>query len=313
MPPSSAARPTAVPPGSHRRPTRRGALAMLGVLLAAALVAAGCGAQETGPAPETIRIGLVPNQAPEKVQAEYEPLKAYMERELGKKVELDVPTSYTATVEAMVNDRIDVALFGGLTYVQARERAEIEPLVTDINPETGTTKYRSAIIVPAESDIRSVDQIKGKTFAFGSTSSTSGSLYPSIMLMAAGIDYRTDLGRTTYTGGHDAAAAAVASGKVDAGGLERRILQRLERDGTVDGSKVREIEVSEPIEGYPWVVRESLDPELRDQIAEAFLTMKDPKLLDLLHAKGFERVSASDYDPIEKSARELDLLTPAEG
>lgn len=269
--------------------------------------AAGCGGN-AGADANTLRIALVPNLAPADVQAEYDPLAKYLEQKLGVHVQLTVPTSYPAVVEAMANDHVDLALFGGLTYVQARQRADVTPLVTDINPETGTTKYDSLIIVPAQSDIHRVEQLKGKTFAFGSVSSTSGSLYPSLMLDQAGIDYRQDI-KAIYTDGHDATAAAVAGGKVDGGGLEGRILRRLIDDGTVDGSQIRVIKTSAPIEGYPWVVNNSVDPALRERITKAFLELKDPKLLDLLHVKGYARVKPSDYDFIQKKADELGLLT----
>jgi phosphonate transport system substrate-binding protein len=281
------------------------------MLLAAALLAvalAGCGAGASAGA-DTLRVGLIPNQNPEKVEAQYEPLEEYLSEDLGMDVELSVPTSYNAVVEAMASEKLDLAYFGGLTYVQARERADVKPLVTEINPETGTTRYGSVIIVPAESGIREVEELEGKTFAFGSVSSTSGSLYPSIMLDRAGIDYRTDLGEKIYTGGHDAAAQAVANGRVDAGGLEDRILHDLQEKGVIQEGAVRVIARSEPIEGYPWVVRESLPDELEEEIANAFIDIEDPELLDLLRAEGYERVDAEDYDYVEEQARKLDLLT----
>lgn len=182
------------------------------------------------------------------------------------------------------------------------------PLVTEIKPHTGTTKYHSVIIVPADSEIRRVEELRGKTFAFGSVSSTSGSLYPAIMLREAGIDYRTDLKEKIYTGGHDATAQAVAGGRVDAGGLERRIFYDLREEGAIPEHSVRIIETSAPIEGYPWVVCSALPDELEERIAEAFLDIEDPKLLDLLRADGYARVDAGDYDYIEKKARELGLL-----
>lgn len=287
--------------------------------LALALAAApGCGERgQAGKGGEAARgaegaalgVALVPNQDPEKVRAEYQPLREYLERRLGTRVELDVPTSYPAVVEAMANDKLDLALFGGLTYVQARERARVSPLVTDINPETGTTKYDSVIIVRADSPVRRVEDLRGKDFAFGSVSSTSGSLYPALVLRQAGIDYRSELGHFTYTGGHDATAAAVASGKVEAGGLEGRILRRLIEKGAIDGSKVRQIASSDPIEGYPWVVRDALPAGLRRKIADAFLSLRDPKLLGLLNARGYAPVKPSDYDSVEASARELGLIT----
>jgi phosphonate transport system substrate-binding protein len=256
-----------------------------------------------------LQVGLIPNQNPEEVEAQYQPLEDYLKEELGREVVVSVPTTYNAVVEAMVSDELDLAYFGGLTYVQARERADVHPVFTEINPETGTTKYRSLIIVPADSDIEEVEDIEGQTFAFGSVSSTSGSLYPSIMLDQAGIDYRTDLEEVVYTGGHDATAQAVANGRVAAGGLEDRILYDLQEEGIVEEGSVRVIEESEPIEGYPWVVRDDLPDETEQEITDAFLGIEDPELLDLLRAEGYERVEASDYDYVEEQARKLDLLT----
>ena len=282
------------------------------VLLAMLLVvAAGCGGAsgEASGAQEPLRVGLVPNQNPEKVEAEYAPLGDYLSEELGTEVELSVPASYNAVVEAMASGELDLAYFGGLTYVQARERAAVHPLVAEINPRTHDTTYRSVIIVPSGSPVREVAELRGEDFAFGSVSSTSGSLYPSIMLEDAGIDYRTDLGETTYTGGHDATAQAVAGGRVDAGGIEDRILYRLQEEGVIEEGSVRVIEESEPIEGYPWVVRDDLPDDLEGALANAYLNMEDEELLDLLGAEGYERVEAGDYDYVEEQARELDLLT----
>jgi phosphonate transport system substrate-binding protein len=286
-----------------------------GMLVYAAmlLLLAGCGGNSQGESseapPEALRVGLVPNQNPEKVEAEYTPFGDYLSEQLGREVELFVPTSYNAVVEAMANDELDLAYFGGLTYVQARERANVSPLVTEINPRTGDTTYHSLIIVPANSDIQEVSELEGETFAFGSVSSTSGSLYPAITLRDGGIDYRTDLEEKIYTGGHDATAQAVANGRVAGGGIEDRILYRLQDEGTVEEGSVRAIEESDPIEGYPWVVRDNLSEDLKEEITQAFLDIEDPVLLDLLRAAGYERVEAEDYDYVEEQARELDLLT----
>jgi phosphonate transport system substrate-binding protein len=96
---------------------------------------------------------------------------------------------------------------------------------------------------------------------------------------------------------------------VDAGGLEARILYSLEEEGVIEEGSVRVIRESEPIEGYPWVARSALPDGLREDIANAYLGMRDPELLDLLRAEGYERVEASDYDYVEEQARKLDLLT----
>ena len=286
-------------------------LSKLVMITVVAVVLAGCGGGGGGGAAsgdEPLQVGLIPNENPEEVEAQYQPLEDYLKKELGREVELSVPTTYNAVVEAMVSGELDLAYFGGLTYVQARQRADVHPLFTEVNPRTGTTKYRSVIIVPADSDIEKVEELEGKDFAFGSVSSTSGSLYPSIMLNQAGIDYRTDLGEVVYTGGHDTTAQAVANGRVAAGGLEDRILYGLQEDGIIGKDKVRVIEESDPIEGYPWVVRDALSDKDEQALTDAFLGIEDPKLLDLLRAEDYQKVQASDYDYVEEQARKLDLI-----
>ena len=275
--------------------------------LAVALASCGGGASD-----ETLRVGLIPNQNPEEVEAEYQPLEGYLSEEIGRDVEVSVPATYNAVVEALVSGELDMAYFGGLTYVQARQRADVSPLVTEVNPRTGTTKYHSLIITPTDSDIENVEDVESRDFAFGSVSSTSGSLYPSIMLKQAGIDYRTDLAEFTYTGGHDTTAQSVANGRVDAGGLEDRIFYDLRDEGTIDENAVRVVAESEPIEGYPWVVRDDLPDEDKEALASAYLNMEDPELLDLMRAESYERVTADDYDYTEKQARALDLLAEPE-
>ncbi|CAN5591836.1 putative selenate ABC transporter substrate-binding protein [soil metagenome] len=279
------------------------------VCVAALAVVFGAGCGGGSGEEDVLQIGMIPNQNPEEVEAQYEPLGEYLSEELDMEVEVSVPTGYPAVVEAMASDRLDLAHFGGLTYVQAKERTEVEPLGTEINTYTGTTNYRSLIIVPADSDIEDVSELEGETFAFGSVSSTSGSLYPSIMLDEAGIDYRTDLEETVYTGGHDATAQAVVNGSVAAGGIEDRILYDLQREGIVEEDAVRTIGESEDVEGYPWAVRSDMDDGLKEEIADAFVAIEDPELLDLFRAEGFERVEDSDYDYVDEQARELDLLT----
>ncbi len=289
-------------------------LSLLVMLAVVAAILSGCGGggggggggSASGDAP--LRVGLIPNENPEEVEAQYQPLEDYLKKELGREVELSVPTTYNAVVEAMVSGELDLAYFGGLTYVQARQRADVHPLFTEVNPRTGTTKYRSVIIVPADSDVEKVEDLEGEDFAFGSVSSTSGSLYPSIMLNQAGLDYRTDLGEVVYTGGHDTTAQAVANGRVAAGGLEDRILYDLQEEGIIGKDKVRVIQESDPIEGYPWVVRDDLADKDEQALTEAYLNIEDPELLDLLRAEDYEKVKASDYDYVEEQARKLDLL-----
>jgi phosphonate transport system substrate-binding protein len=259
--------------------------------------------------PATLRVGLIPNQAPDRIRAQYQPFGEYLSKRLGMPVELFVATDYAGVVEALASDRLDIAYFGGVTYVQAERRANLYPIVTEVDRETGTVKYYSAIIVPADSSLQTVAEIKGKRFAFGDISSTSGSLYPRIMLDRAGIGDFNNPQYFTYTGGHDATVLAVANHAVDAGGVERRIMNRLFESGQADPGSVRIVQ-EELVLGYPWCVRAALDPKLVERITTAFLEMDDPELLRLMRAERFARVSAQDYEEIRREAARVGLLGP---
>jgi phosphonate transport system substrate-binding protein len=265
-------------------------------------------ANNSGDQPSVFRIGLIPNQNPDTVKAQYSSFKTYMEKTLGIPVELYVPQNYAAVVQSMVKDQIDMAYFGGLTYVQAKQQADIYPIVTEIDNTTDTIYYTSVIIVPANSPIKNVADIKGKSFAFGDISSTSGSLYPRIMLDQAGITVPQDLKEVKYTGGHDLTAKAVQDGVVDAGGLEERILNRLIATGKIDKTKIRIIKQSDPIPGYPWVVRSTLNKTFVTKVIAAFQNIKDPDLLKQLNAEGYGKVSDRDYEYVREQAQKFGLL-----
>lgn len=257
--------------------------------------------------PATLRVGLIPNQAPDRIKAQYRPFGEYLSKTLGKPVELFVATDYAGVVEAMASDKLDLAYFGGLTYLQAQRRAQLYPIVTEVDRETHTTRYYSAIITSADSSIQNVRDIKGKKFAFGDINSTSGSLYPRIMLDRAGIGDFHNPDLFVYTGGHDATVLAVQHRTVEAGGVERRIMHRLFDAGTADRSKIRIVEQT-LVEGYPWCVRAALAPALVEQITNAFLDLRDGDLLDLMRAERYARVTASDYDQARAEATRLGLL-----
>lgn len=312
----------------HRRARLTRALAGLAVL---ALLATACGddpgdssvvgtTTADGGVPDPLVVGLIPNVAPDDQRARYQPFADYLEDALGVEVELFVASDYAGVVAAMAADRLDLAYFGGVTYVQAEQQVDVVPLVTEVDRETGTTEYVSAIVVRDESDFTDLDDVlaAGGRFAMGDVASTSGSLYPRIMLVDAGAD--CDARRLTscppleavdFTGGHDAAAQAVLSGNVDAAGLERRILNRLISDGAVPEGALRII-AEHDVMGYPWAARTALGSDAHEAITQAFLEIDDPELLDLLRAEGYEAVTAADYDEVRERTEELGLLTRSE-
>jgi phosphonate transport system substrate-binding protein len=114
----------------------------------------------------------------------------------------------------------------------------------------------------------------------------------------------------TFTGGHDATAQAVLNGAADAGGIELRILHRLEKQGTIAPGALRVVGQRE-VMGYPWVARSGVSEEARTAVTDAFTAISDSKLLDLLRAKSFVKVTSADYEEVRSNASTLGLLTPA--
>lgn len=294
------------------------------VACAAMLLLVGCAAgappdpqagSGVGAVPDPLVVGLVPNVSPDEQRARYEPLATHLEAALGVDVELFVAADYAGVVAAMASERLDLAYFGGLTYAQAARQVDVVPLVTEVDRETGTTDYVSAVVVRAGSGLDDLDDVlaRGGTFAMGDVASTSGSLYPRVMLVEAGARCSPDDLTScepleiAFTGGHDAAAQAVLQGRAVAAGIERRILNRLVREKVVPEGAL-EIVAEQPVPGYPWVARAALGQDAHDAIAGAFLAIDEPGLLDLLRARAYARVGPDDYADLRGRAAELGLL-----
>lgn len=294
---------------------------LIGLLALVPVLLAGCGSSSSGSArgeelPATLRVGIIPNVAPDSQRAAYAPFGEDLARRLGVEVELFVATNYAGVVTALAAGRVDIAYLGGLTYAEAERQVPLTPLVTEVDQETHTSRYLSAVVVPAGSAARSVEDVvkAGGSFAFGDPSSTSGSLYPRLMLDAAGarcspttLEDCPPLTSVRFTGGHDATALAVAGGRADAGGLELRVLNRLRAKGGVPPDALRVVGTRE-VMGYPWVGRTALGAGALDRVRQAFLTLDDPKLLDLLRAERYVTVQPSDYDEVRRGAARLGLL-----
>ncbi len=276
------------------------------VLLALAVLAFGAAAQ----AQQVFRITAIPDESPTELARKAEPLVKYLERKLEMKVEFTPVTDYAAAVETLANKQIDMAWFGGFTFVQAQQRSggKVIPLVQREEDE----KFRS-VFITTEPAIRSLADLKGKTLSFGSQSSTSGHLMPRSYLLAAGIDPDRDLRRVAYSGAHDATVAAVASGKVDAGALNISVWDKLVADKKVDPSKVRVFYTTPTYFDYNWTVHADMPAPLRDKLTRAMLdlspaTAEGKQVLELQRATRFIPTKAENYKGIETAARSAGLL-----
>ena len=219
-----------------------------------------------------------------------------------------VPTNYAAVVEAIANDRVDVAYLGGFTFVQASRRAGVRPLVQRERDQN----FHSVFITQPRSGINSLADLKGHSFAFGDVNSTSGHLMPAYYMRAANVDPGV-LTKALYTGGHDATALAVANGKVDAGAMDELVFANMMKSGKITPDKVKVFYTTPAFFDYVWAARKGLDPKLRDSFTDALLKLdaSNPEskvLLDLLNATKYLRADNSSYDKLRQAAGNEGLL-----
>ena len=261
-------------------------------------------------AQQTLRITAIPDESPTELARKAVPLVKYLEQRLGMKVEFTPVSDYAASVEALANKQVDLAWFGGFTFVQANVRSggKAVPLVQ----REEDTKFRS-VFITTDPAIKTLADLKGKTLSFGSASSTSGHLMPRNYLLEAKIDPDKDLKRIAFSGAHDATIAAVAAGKVDVGALNISVWEKFVTDKKVDTDKVRVLYTTPPYFDYNWTVHADMPAALKEKLTKAFLdlnsnTPEGKEILDLQRATRFVPTKAENYKGIESAARSAGLL-----
>jgi phosphonate transport system substrate-binding protein len=280
---------------------------MLCALLASVTLVAGAHA---GEAVKELRVSAIPDENPTELARIYKPFADYLARELKLPVRYTPVVDYAATVEALAARKLDLVWYGGFTYVQARKRTgDALPLVS----RQEDLEFHSKFITRPDSGIDSLADLKGRTFSFGSVSSTSGHLMPRYYLLQNGIDPERDFAKFSFSGAHDATALWVESGKVDAGALNEAVWDKLVQTRKVDPSKVKVFWTTPAFVDYVWAVRGDLDRGLQERIASAFLKLdaRNPehkRLLDLHRASKYVRVKPDDFKPVEEAAAAAGLL-----
>lgn len=247
---------------------------------------------------ETIYFGVIPRYNPMVMYRSYQPLMDYLTESTPYKFELRLSRNYVESVNMLRDGRVQIASLGDVTFAEACEAFDAIPILKPLSSR-GEPYYHSAIIVPQNSSIQTLQDLRGKTFAFGDLHSTSGNLIPRDFLFRNGITL-FDLAAFINLESHDAAAKAVLKGRADAGAVKDVVAERYQAHG------LRILALSEPIPAVPLVVRKDTSPQLIEAIKQALLAIdpKDPQWQDRMKdwdpefRQGFMPAEVGDYEPV---------------
>jgi len=258
---------------------------------------------------KTVNFGVVTSENEADRIIRYKPVVAYLEKELGVKVEFRVATDYAGIIEGVKAGKIEVAYFGPASYAQAWivTNGQVEQLLGQKDLQ-GNTGYYSVLVVKADSDYQSIEDVKGKKLAFADPNSTSGHQAPRFFMTEAGIDVDSYFGSNSFSGSHENSVIALLNGTFDVAATwynsdERSNFTRMMDKGMIPKDSVRVIWKSPKLPSSPIAVPTRLPAEMKNAIQDAFMHMKDrdPVAWSSMtddKSSGYEVMTHADYEPI---------------
>lgn len=280
-------------------------------LIAVALLAmsAACGPSEVasdGP----LTLGVVPDQAPDRLVDKYAALIERLETTTGQDVELIVPDDYEDLVTRFTAGDIDVGYFGGLTYLLARDRAGAEPLVTrDVD-----ARFTSVFVIRSSDERTTLEEFAGANLGFVSEFSTSGHLMPRHhFTMEYGAAPEDHFGQVSYSGAHDRTIEWLLRGTVDVAAVSAPTFRGLVADGTVDPAAVRVVYETPIYVDYVFASSPDLSEEVAATVRDTLLGLAmgndaDRAILQDLGATRFLHAFPRLWSELEAVSRELGMI-----
>lgn len=271
---------------------------------------------------DTFRFTAIPDEDQSRLVERFSKVADYLSDRLGVDVEYVPVTSYGAAVTAFRNDQVQLAWFGGLSGVQARQLVPGSQAIAQGKEDAEFRSYfianTAAGITDETNDVASEqdalpDSIRGHTFTFGAKTSTSGRLMPEHFIRQR-FDTAPEkvFSRVGFSGDHTRTIALVESGTYDVGAVNFTVWQAAVGDGRVDTDKVEVIWKSPTYPDYQWTLRGDVDERygagFTHKVQQALLEMTDPELLQSFPRSGFIPASNDDYAPIESVGKSIGLL-----
>ena len=258
--------------------------------------------------PEALRFSMIPTEETTQELSLYEPLVNKLSEATGKKVEFYLPTSYASVVEAMLGGFVDLGMHGPYSYVIAQEQDPNLKVIVTYAKHKGHFQeegpgYKAVLVTRADSNFKSIDDLKGTVIGLTDPASTSGNLLPRVSFTKEiNSELEDYFSRVVYTGSHDLSAVAVLEEQVDAAFVATHRLDNVIDRGLAKMEDYNVLWTSPVIPQDPFVVNGQLCEEVIDQIQNAFLTLADSEqgqqYLDNVKASKFVEISDAEYDII---------------
>ena len=265
------------------------------------------------PSGGAVRFGVEPYDTTARLVPIYEKIGKLISDKVGCKVEVFVATGYNAEIEAMRNGKLELAEFGPLGYVLARQVAKAEAVAAFGAADGKPVTYWASVITYPSSGIKTVADIRGHSFAFSDAASTSGHLFPAYGLRKAGLDPDQDV-KAIYAGSHTASFEAIYNHKVDAGELNSEQLESATQRGNYKDGDMIFLWKSDPIPTDPFAVRGDLPDALKKKLTDAVrhldLMSLDPADRKILVGAGITQIvpqTDQSYDLIRDLVKTLNI------
>lgn len=247
-----------------------------------------------------LRVAVASVISPKGTIQSYEPLLHYLEEQFHRPVELIQRRTYLETNELIAEGKVDLAFVCTSAYVDGHDEFGMELLAApQVN---GETIYRSLLIVPKDNPAQSMEDLKGKVFAFTDPNSLSGRMYPTYLVQQIGFSPESFFAQTFFTYNHDEAIRAVANRLADGAAVDSLVYEfAIARDADL-ASKVKVIHRSPPFGIPPVVVSPKLDPNLKRELQKVILGMEETeegkKALESIGIERFTTIDDHAYDDV---------------
>ncbi len=284
--------------------------------LLSSLVLAGCliiGITQYGIAAD-LKFTAIPDQDTTKLQVRFDKIANYLAGTLGVEVTYIPVKSYAASVAAFKNNEVQLAWFGGLSGVKARQGV---PGAVAIAQGLEDLNFRTFFIANTSTGLLKQDTfpsgVRGKTFTFGSKGSTSGRLMPEYYVRHhTGKTPRQLFRRVGFSGDHSKTIALVQAGSYEVGAVNFKVWEKELQEGKIDSSKVQVIWSTPDYPDYNWSIRPDVETEFGKgfigKVQQALLAMEDKELLNAFPRTSFVKADNSMYKPILDTAREIGII-----